>query len=71
MPNRAKSHGYSPEEMKNDEKCAEAAVRELYSKLEMARGNLNLAKNCIAGKDPRQKFTAEKSSLSGKKCMPR
>jgi hypothetical protein len=49
MPKRAMSHGYSPEEMVNDEKCAEAAVRELYSKLEMARGNLERAKKLYCG----------------------
>ena len=27
MPRRARSHGYSPADMANDEKCAEAAVR--------------------------------------------
>jgi hypothetical protein len=31
------SHGYSPDDMEDDEKCAEAAVRELASKLEMAQ----------------------------------
>ena len=44
MPYRAKSHGYSPEEMENDEKCADAAVRELASKLAMAKGNMVKAK---------------------------
>jgi len=52
MPSRAMSHGYSPEEMENDEKCAEAAVRELKSKLAMARGNLVLAKKLYCGKGP-------------------
>jgi len=53
MPHRAKSHGYSPEEMENDEKCADAAVRELASKLEMAKGNMTKAKKyyCGAGTD--------------------
>lgn len=49
MPFRARSHGYSPEEMLNDEKCAEAAVRELASKLEMARGNISRAKKLYCG----------------------
>ena len=52
MPSRAMSHGYSPEEMENDEKCAEAAVRELNSKLAMARGNLVLAKKLYCGVGP-------------------
>ena len=52
MPYRAKSHGYSPEEMENDEKCAEAAVRELNSKLEMAKGNLTKAKRFYCGAGP-------------------
>jgi hypothetical protein len=49
MPYRAKSHGYSPGEMKSDEKCAEAAVRELFSKLAMAQGNLERAKKLYCG----------------------
>lgn len=52
MPVRAKSHGFSPEEMENDEKCAEAAVRELRSKLEMARGDLPRAKKLYCGIGP-------------------
>jgi len=52
MPYRAKSHGYSPEEMANDEKCAEAAVRELSSKMGMARGNLPRAKKLYCGIGP-------------------
>jgi len=52
MPRRAKSHGYSPEDMENDEKCAEAAVRELYTKLEMAQGNLDRAKKLYCGQGP-------------------
>jgi len=52
MPHRAKSHGYSPEEMENDEKCADAAVRELTSKLEMAKGNLTKAKKYYCGAGP-------------------
>jgi hypothetical protein len=49
MPRRAKSHGYSPADMENDEKCAEAAVRELYTKLTMAQGNLERAKKLYCG----------------------
>ena len=52
MPRRAKSHGYSPEDMENDEKCAEAAVRELLSKLTMAQGNLERAKKLYCGQGP-------------------
>jgi len=52
MPKRAKSHGYTPAEMANDEKCAEAAVRELYTKLEMAQGNLEKAKKLYCGQGP-------------------
>ena len=52
MPSRAMSHGYSPEDMVNDEKCAEAAVRELASKLEMARGDLVKAKKLYCGAGP-------------------
>lgn len=52
MPRRAMSHGYSPSDMENDEKCAEAAVRELYCKLAMARGNLERAKKLYCGQGP-------------------
>jgi len=52
MPHRAMSHGYSPQEMKNDEKCAEAAVRELTTKLKMAKGNLAKAKRFYCGAGP-------------------
>ena len=52
MPRRAMSHGYSPDEMENDEKCAEAAVRELASKLEMAKGNMVKAKKFYCGMGP-------------------
>lgn len=52
MPLRAKSHGYTPRDMENDEKCAEAAVRELRIKLEMAQGNLDRAKKFYCGQGP-------------------
>jgi hypothetical protein len=52
MPRRAMSHGYSPEEMENDEKCAEAAVRELASKLAMAKGDMVKAKKYYCGIGP-------------------
>ena len=52
MPRRAKSHGYSPKDMSDDSKCAEAAVRELYTKLDMAQGNLERAKKLYCGQGP-------------------
>ena len=52
MPRRAKSHGYSPTDMENDEKCAEAAVRELFTKLTMAQGNMERAKKLYCGQGP-------------------
>ncbi len=52
MPKRAMSHGYSPEDMVNDEKCAAAAVRELESKMEMAHGDLVRAKKFYCGAGP-------------------
>ncbi|WP_298269803.1 transglycosylase SLT domain-containing protein [Geobacter sp.] len=52
MPYRAASHGFRPEEMLDDAKCAEAAVRELYSKLDMANGNLVKAKKLYCGVGP-------------------
>jgi len=52
MPSRAKSHGYTPTDMENDEKCAEAAVRELLTKMRMAGGNLRRAKKLYCGVGP-------------------
>lgn len=52
MPYRAVSHGFTPEEMMDDDKCAEAAVRELYTKLDMAGGNLVRAKKLYCGVGP-------------------
>jgi hypothetical protein len=52
MPRRARSHGYSPKDMLDDGKCAEAAVCELYSKLDMAQGNLERAKKYYCGQGP-------------------
>lgn len=49
MPERAKSHGYAPSEMRHDDKCAAAAVRELKVKLTMAEGDLALAKRLYCG----------------------
>lgn len=52
MPYRAESHGFTPHEMTDDEKCAEAAVLELATKLDMARGNLSRAKKLYCGVGP-------------------
>lgn len=52
MPSQARSHGYDPGEMRDDEKCAEAAVRTLLSKLEVADGKLDLAKKYYCGIGP-------------------
>lgn len=52
MPKQARSHGYTPREMRNDEKCAEAAVRTLLSKLSIADGNLDKAKRLYCGVGP-------------------
>jgi hypothetical protein len=52
MPVRARSHGYSAKDMLDDGKCAEAAICELYSKLDMAQGNLERAKKYYCGQGP-------------------
>ncbi|MDD5106339.1 MAG: transglycosylase SLT domain-containing protein [Desulfuromonadaceae bacterium] len=52
MPARARSHGYSTTDLLNDGKCAEAAVCELYTKLDMAQGNLERAKKYYCGQGP-------------------
>ena len=52
MPYRARSHGYSPKDMLDDAKCAEAAVCELYTKLDMAQGDLERAKRFYCGQGP-------------------
>jgi hypothetical protein len=67
MPERAQSHGYTPQDMWDDEKCAEAAVKELHEKLGMAKGNLARAKRLYCGAGPaaraydkvRKRFRAE------------
>jgi hypothetical protein len=67
MPERAEAHGFKPSDMRNDEKCAAAAVKELKSKLIMAKGNLARAKRLYCGMGPaaaayekmRKKFRAE------------
>jgi hypothetical protein len=60
MPQRAMSHGYSPSDMENDEKCAEAAVRELFSKMKMAQGNLKRAKKLYCGQGPAAEYYVRK-----------
>ncbi len=52
MPIRARSHGYSSNDMRDDGKCAEAAVCELYTKLDMAHGDLERAKKYYCGQGP-------------------
>lgn len=52
MPKQARSHGYTPADMRNDEKCAEAAVKTLLSKLEIADGNMDRAKKFYCGVGP-------------------
>jgi hypothetical protein len=52
MPYRARSHGFSPKDMLDDAKCAEAAICELYTKLDMAQGNLERAKKFYCGQGP-------------------
>lgn len=61
MPQRARSHGYKPAEMKNDEKCAQAAVKELKVKLKMADGNLQKAKRLYCGTGPQARHYAKKT----------
>jgi hypothetical protein len=63
MPKRAKSHGYTPEEMRNDEKCAEAAVRELLTKLVTAVGNMERAKKLYCGQGPQADAYLKKIQL--------
>jgi hypothetical protein len=63
MPYRAKSHGYMPKDMKDDAKCAEAAVRELYTKLEMAQGDLERAKKYYCGQGPQANAYIKKIRL--------
>lgn len=69
MPERAASHGYSPEEMQNDEKCAEAAVRELASKMAMAGGKLVRAKKLYCGVGPQADAYEVKRRLIRKEIL--
>jgi hypothetical protein len=52
MPERARDHGFEPEDMRDDEKCAEAAVQELHEKLKIAHGNMARAKRLYCGRGP-------------------
>jgi len=61
MPKRAKSHGYKPAEMKHDEKCAAAAVKELQTKLRMASGDLQKAKRLYCGAGPQARQYEQKT----------
>ncbi|NJD36836.1 MAG: lytic transglycosylase domain-containing protein [Geobacter sp.] len=64
MPTQARSHGYSPAEMRNDEKCAEAAVRTLLSKLAIADGNMDRAKKFYCGVGPQADAYLRKLKLT-------
>lgn len=68
MPREARNHGYTPQEMRNDEKCAEAAVRTLLSKLTVANGDMDKAKKFYCGTGPQaeaylRKIRSIRSSL--------
>jgi len=69
MPYRAKSHGFEPEEMKDDAKCAEAAVMELYTKLEMAQGDMDRAKKYYCGQGPQANAYIKKIRLIRREMM--
>jgi hypothetical protein len=69
MPKRAKSHGYTPAEMKKDEKCAAAAVKELITKLAMADGNLQKAKRLYCGAGPQARHYEEKTRKYRRQIM--
>lgn len=69
MPQRAKSHGFSSKDMLDDGKCAEAAVRELYTKLDMAQGNLERAKKYYCGQGPQANAYMKKIRLIRQEMM--
>ena len=69
MPQRAKSHGFSTKDMLDDAKCAEAAVCELYSKLDMAQGNLERAKKYYCGQGPQANAYMKKIHLIRQEMM--
>lgn len=63
MPQRARSHGFTPDDMLDDSKCAEAAICELYVKLDMARGDLERAKKYYCGQGPQATAYMKKIQL--------
>lgn len=69
MPHRARSHGYTSKDMLDDGKCAEAAVRELYTKLDMARGNLERAKKYYCGQGPKANAYIKKVRMIRQEMM--
>lgn len=69
MPRRALSHGYSTKDMLDDGKCAEAAVRELYSKLSMVKGDLERAKRYYCGQGPQATAYMKKIRLIRNEMM--
>ena len=69
MPSRARSHGYSLKDMLDDGKCAEAAVCELYTKLDMAQGNLERAKKFYCGQGPQATAYMKKIRIIRKEMM--
>jgi hypothetical protein len=69
MPVRARSHGYSSKDMLDDGKCAEAAIRELYTKLDMAQGNLERAKKYYCGQGPQANAYMKKIRLIRREMM--
>lgn len=69
MPLRAKSHGFSPKDMLDDGKCAEAAICELYTKLDMARGDLERAKKYYCGQGPQANAYMKKILIIRKEML--
>ncbi len=69
MPIRARSHGYSSNDMLDDGKCAEAAICELYAKLDMARGNLERAKKYYCGQGPQADAYMKKIRMIRREMM--
>ncbi|MDD2582917.1 MAG: transglycosylase SLT domain-containing protein [Desulfuromonadaceae bacterium] len=69
MPCRARSHGYTSKDMLDDAKCAEAAVCELYTKLDMARGNLERAKKYYCGQGPQANAYIKKIRILRQEMM--
>lgn len=69
MPERAKSHGYTPAQMKHDERNAEAAVKELMHKLGIAKGDLHKAKKLYCGAGPEAREYVKKIARYRKAIM--